>query len=87
MQYPLTINQNGRRATLTKARVPHRCCHCQEYIATKAHYYAITINGSGLGNTKFPDRVHTGCLRNYFLWLRERQKEVERILSANNSED
>ena len=59
------VHDHGN-AELTTARKHHRCCVCQEYILPKSRYYAIFVGGGGLGSIKFPERVHTACLEQYY---------------------
>jgi hypothetical protein len=56
------IIANGRIATLTKARKPHRCQECQGRIERGELYYAVIIAGSGVDGMKDADRVHVECL-------------------------
>ncbi len=65
------IRREGRTAQLTKAKKHHRCGVCQEYINKGSQYYAITLNGSGLGSIKFPERIHIECLDAYFAKVKE----------------
>jgi len=51
-------------AVKRKARKDFWCHACESPILCGSEYWVVTINGSGLGNTKRPDRVHDGeCLK------------------------
>ncbi len=61
-----TIVYNGKTFTLIKAKKEHRCIGCPHPILHGEDYWSITLNGAGLGSTKFPDRIHKGdCLSKY----------------------
>ena len=51
--------------TMRKARKNHPCKVCPEDILKGEEYCEITNGGGGLGDLKFPDRTHTGCLKKY----------------------
>jgi hypothetical protein len=60
-----TLNRlkiSGGIATLRTARKAYKCRDCGLLIEPDEPYYCITIGGAGLGNLKFPDRVHIKCL-------------------------
>ncbi len=61
-----TIVRNGKTATLRKARKQHRCSECPFPIFLGERYFEVVLNGSGLGSSKFPDRVHARCLRTHW---------------------
>lgn len=68
--FPLAevVRHDGRIAELVKAsRKPHRCRVCPEPIQTGEPYYQVTYGGGGLGNIKYPNRVHAVCLPQYIL--------------------
>ena len=62
-----TIRRNGYIATPRRARKPyHTCVVCKGAITQGSEFYAIVKGGGGLGWTCHPDRVHPGCLDEYF---------------------
>jgi len=58
--------EKGYIATPHKARKRHSCRVCGYPIELGSHYYSLVKGGGGLGWLKFPDRVHTNCLEDYF---------------------
>lgn len=56
------IVQNGKIATLTRARKAHQCHRCFGWIERGELYYAVIIAGSGVNGMKDADRVHVECL-------------------------
>lgn len=58
------IEQTSGRIEVKKARKEHACQVCQHPIFPGFHYLAV-FYGMGLGSLKFPDRIHTWCLKDY----------------------
>ena len=58
------LKQTGGRVETKKARKIHDCNACPRLIFPGSQYYAI-FYGKGLGSLKFPDRIHTWCLKDY----------------------
>jgi len=57
------IRVDGRIAQLVKwPRKAHRCKECGGAIEVCEPHYTVTWGGAGLGNIKFPTRVHVACL-------------------------
>ena len=53
----------GRIAQLVKwPRKSHSCSECREVIEKGEPHYTVVWGGAGLGNIKFPARVHVACL-------------------------
>ena len=61
------IRLDGRIAELVKwPRRPHRCKECGGGIEICESHYTVIWGGAGLGNIKFPARVHVACLPQHF---------------------
>lgn len=58
------VYHGGMIAALVRnPRKPHICAECRSLIDAGTPYYAVVYGGAGLGNIKFPKRVHPGtCL-------------------------
>lgn len=66
--FPLTddFRHEGRIAQLVKwPRKSHPCRECRGEIGKGEPHYTVTWGGAGLGNIKFPTRVHVACLANH----------------------
>ena len=59
------LRQHGERADLLTARTQKSCKVCPLPIVPGQSYYSITTGGGGLASLKFPDRIHTFCLKEY----------------------
>ena len=57
------IKWNGKIATQRQARKAHKCSECGFLIPAGTGYYEVVFAGSGLSSLKFPDHVHTECLK------------------------
>ena len=59
------LRVNGKIAILKTARKDHKCSDCGHLIFKKELHYCLYRGGAGLGDTKFPDRVHEHCIHHY----------------------
>ena len=59
------LRVRGKVATLTRARKVHECSSCGTPIEKGKDYYCIYLAGAGLGDMKFPDRIHKECINDY----------------------
>ena len=69
----------GKRAILRRARKVHECAASGLPIERGEDHYCVYICGAGLGDTKFPDRVHIECIHDYLnfggkRWNKKEQK-------------
>jgi len=55
------LRVGGQILELHRARKIYRCCECSLPIEPGEQYYCRYIGGAGLGNIKFPDRLHIRC--------------------------
>ena len=58
------LPRTGGRVETKKARKEHNCNCCTHPIFPGSAYLAI-FYGKGLGSLKFPDNIHTWCLKDY----------------------
>lgn len=56
---------NGKIAIPRKARKGSKCDQCGLPIEKGTDYYCVYFGGAGLGDIKFPDRVHEECINDH----------------------
>ncbi|KKN59520.1 hypothetical protein LCGC14_0541340 [marine sediment metagenome] len=59
------LRVGGKIAQMARAKTGHKCDDCGLPIEKGTDYYCVYIGGAGLGDTKFPDRVHQECINAY----------------------
>lgn len=62
----MTLYVNKKVLQRCRARKPFICHQCRQQINQGEEYYSITYGGGGLSSLKFPDRIHVGCIDDYF---------------------
>ena len=56
------LRVSGKIAILRIARKCYKCAECGLPIGIRETHYCVYIGGAGLGNIKFPDRIHEDCI-------------------------
>lgn len=62
----MTLYVNKKVLQRRRARKPFSCHQCRQQINPGEDYYSITYGGGGLGDQKYPDRIHLKCIDAYF---------------------